>query len=120
MFVLSAVLVTLATAVQGVATWGFFEDLNALVGMDPAQMENLATGPLLATLQSALIGYTISGFVSFLITTILNGLLIHAVSQAVIGRKMSLDRKSTRLNSSHVSSSYAVFCLKKKNSKRQN
>src|SRR5690606_41618767 len=26
-----------------------------------------------------------------------------------------LDRKSTRLNSSHVKSSYAVFCLKKKN-----
>src|SRR5437868_10735433 len=26
------------------------------------------------------------------------------------------DRKSTRLNSSHVSSSYAVFCLKKKTS----
>src|SRR5690625_6609811 len=25
------------------------------------------------------------------------------------------DRKSTRLNSSHVASSYAVFCLKKKN-----
>src|SRR5437868_10577863 len=29
---------------------------------------------------------------------------------------VTLDRKSTRLNSSHVSSSYAVFCLKKKNS----
>src|SRR5699024_11866470 len=28
------------------------------------------------------------------------------------------DRKSTRLNSSHVSISYAVFCLKKKNSTR--
>src|SRR5699024_11471557 len=27
---------------------------------------------------------------------------------------LPLDRKSTRLNSSHVSSSYAVFCLKKK------
>src|SRR5207249_10957429 len=27
----------------------------------------------------------------------------------------TLDRKSTRLNSSHVSISYAVFCLKKKN-----
>src|SRR5207249_6135321 len=27
---------------------------------------------------------------------------------------MSVDRKSTRLNSSHVSISYAVFCLKKK------
>src|SRR5699024_8558793 len=28
--------------------------------------------------------------------------------------KRQLDRKSTRLNSSHVSISYAVFCLKKK------
>src|SRR5690625_6799181 len=28
------------------------------------------------------------------------------------------DRKSTRLNSSHVAISYAVFCLKKKNEKR--
>src|SRR5690625_5632388 len=28
-----------------------------------------------------------------------------------------LDRKSTRLNSSHVAISYAVFCLKKKNAK---
>src|SRR5437868_2415395 len=28
--------------------------------------------------------------------------------------KMKTDRKSTRLNSSHVSISYAVFCLKKK------
>src|SRR5438477_8358831 len=27
------------------------------------------------------------------------------------------DRKSTRLNSSHMSISYAVFCLKKKNNK---
>src|SRR5699024_12025115 len=29
-------------------------------------------------------------------------------------REMDRDRKSTRLNSSHVSISYAVFCLKKK------
>src|SRR5438874_4090120 len=29
----------------------------------------------------------------------------------------SLDRKSTRLNSSHVEISYAVFCLKKKKKK---
>src|SRR5690625_6273361 len=28
------------------------------------------------------------------------------------------DRKSTRLNSSHVASSYAVFCLKKKKSEK--
>src|SRR5690606_5092153 len=30
------------------------------------------------------------------------------------GIRADLDRKSTRLNSSHVKSSYAVFCLKKK------
>src|SRR5699024_11623283 len=30
------------------------------------------------------------------------------------------DRKSTRLNSSHVSISYAVLCLKKKKGKRKN
>jgi len=30
------------------------------------------------------------------------------------------DRKSTRLNSSHITISYAVFCLKKKNHKRMN
>src|SRR5688500_20090381 len=31
------------------------------------------------------------------------------------GGGTSLDRKSTRLNSSHLVISYAVFCLKKKN-----
>src|SRR3989337_2899591 len=31
----------------------------------------------------------------------------------------ALDRKSTRLNSSHGSISYAAFCLKKKNKRRQ-
>src|SRR5258708_14033920 len=31
---------------------------------------------------------------------------------------VSLDRKSTRLNSSHQIISYAVFCLKKKKNKR--
>src|SRR3712207_8536318 len=30
------------------------------------------------------------------------------------GRRRLLDRKSTRLNSSHANISYAVFCLKKK------
>src|SRR5690606_41659972 len=30
------------------------------------------------------------------------------------------DRKSTRLNSSHVKKSYAVFCLKKKTKNRRN
>src|SRR2546430_11561430 len=33
------------------------------------------------------------------------------------GRRLWRDRKSTRLNSSHSQISYAVFCLKKKNTK---
>src|SRR3712207_8291805 len=32
-------------------------------------------------------------------------------------RDPDLDRKSTRLNSSHANISYAVFCLKKKNNR---
>src|SRR5690625_7016389 len=32
-------------------------------------------------------------------------------------KAVGIDRKSTRLNSSHVAISYAVFCLKKKNTK---
>src|SRR5437667_9224920 len=31
------------------------------------------------------------------------------------GAVLRPDRKSTRLNSSHITNSYAVFCLKKKN-----
>src|SRR5207249_886849 len=34
------------------------------------------------------------------------------------GQRGRLDRKSTRLNSSHVSISYAVFCLTKTNTRR--
>src|SRR5207253_10660031 len=33
---------------------------------------------------------------------------------------LTIDRKSTRLNSSHVAISYAVFCLKKKKEKKEN
>src|SRR5690349_23152090 len=36
------------------------------------------------------------------------------VTQLVGSEPETEDRKSTRLNSSHVESSYAVFCLKKK------
>src|SRR5438876_7763436 len=34
--------------------------------------------------------------------------------RAAFSRRVGRDRKSTRLNSSHPSISYAVFCLKKK------
>src|SRR5204863_5822840 len=38
---------------------------------------------------------------------------VRAVAFAHAGRLAREDRKSTRLNSSHVEISYAVFCLKK-------
>src|SRR5699024_321316 len=37
-----------------------------------------------------------------------------STAQKLDAQSTALDRKSTRLNSSHVSISYAVFCLKKK------
>src|SRR5437868_15369929 len=37
--------------------------------------------------------------------------------EGILPLRQNTDRKSTRLNSSHVSISYAVFCLKKKKKK---
>src|SRR5262245_63808469 len=39
----------------------------------------------------------------------------HVYGGARAGLRLATDRKSTRLNSSHLGISYAVFCLKKKN-----
>src|SRR3712207_7888815 len=46
-----------------------------------------------------------------------DGLEDQQIARAVRSRASALwlDRKSTRLNSSHANISYAVFCLKKKN-----
>src|SRR5699024_11295077 len=44
--------------------------------------------------------------------------LRHAAHCMFMGFTGAEDRKSTRLNSSHVSISYAVFCLKKKKKNR--
>src|SRR5690606_40970266 len=42
----------------------------------------------------------------------------HPAASGIRQLHPDLDRKSTRLNSSHVKISYAVFCLKKKNNRR--
>src|SRR5258705_7104040 len=39
---------------------------------------------------------------------------VHVQLRLLAGRTDTADRKSTRLNSSHLGISYAVFCLKKK------
>src|SRR5690554_7768248 len=57
--------------------------------------------------------------------TVVSGIAEFFEPEAIVGRQVSIlvnlaprnikgDRKSTRLNSSHVRISYAVFCLKKK------
>src|SRR5690625_6311283 len=52
-------------------------------------------------------------FLAFFLTNILDmiGLRSEDTSYATFGEP-ALDRKSTRLNSSHVTNSYAVFCFK--------
>src|SRR5438874_9857701 len=44
---------------------------------------------------------------------------VRACALRLLRRLGGRDRKSTRLNSSHVETSYAVFCLKKKNEKKE-
>src|SRR5436305_2805456 len=45
--------------------------------------------------------------------------LLNDSSAAARQVRVGPDRKSTRLNSSHVRTSYAVFCLKKKNRSKE-
>src|SRR5437867_10795179 len=50
----------------------------------------------------------------------LTNVILHSANSILVlvfARKLRLDRKSTRLNSSHRTISYAVFCLKKKKKK---
>src|SRR3712207_8406385 len=44
---------------------------------------------------------------------------VGTTATSVLALVLSLDRKSTRLNSSHANISYAVFCLKKKKRMRR-
>src|SRR5699024_12612433 len=58
----------------------------------------------------------ISPLVSFVLMLLLEVIIGYGGMRVSSGALSAgdLDRKSTRLNSSHVSSSYAVFCLKHK------
>src|SRR5690625_6771495 len=44
-----------------------------------------------------------------------DSMTVVAAALKILTKERREDRKSTRLNSSHVAISYAVFCLKKKN-----
>src|SRR2546422_7145403 len=49
-----------------------------------------------------------------------DGLTKHVSDERIKQRLATIDRKSTRLNSSHGYISYAVFCLKKKKKQEHN
>src|SRR5699024_11494848 len=55
--------------------------------------------------------YKIFGNIPYNIST---DIIRKVVFESIADESYLIDRKSTRLNSSHVSISYAVFCLKKK------
>src|SRR5262245_62722281 len=57
------------------------------------------------------------GFLAWLLATCPDAKLWAPVRAVELARKAVTDRKSTRLNSSHLGISYAVFCLKKKKKK---
>mgnify|MGYP000267586535 CR=1 FL=1 len=81
-----------------------------------------AIGLALADILAGDPGYAVTTFVLKFLIGITCGAVAHKVFKLRdLDRHSSgyLDRKSTRLNSSHVSISYAVFCLKKKKKKKK-
>src|SRR5439155_15675092 len=61
------------------------------------------------------LAYFAAGPANFLLNVSFNPFVYASLLQVGVARQLTkLDRKSTRLNSSHVAISYAVFCWKKK------
>src|SRR5690625_5512256 len=67
----------------------------------------------LTVLVLAIAGFDVSGWTKDKASN------IPIVSSFITTEEEKKDRKSTRLNSSHVAISYAVFCLKKKKEERR-
>src|SRR5690625_6257700 len=74
-----------------------------------------ASAPLTVLAGGAPTNYAVAGLLGVPIGYVVLGIIL-ALFAVGYGRMASQiqDRKSTRLNSSHVAISYAVFCLKKK------
>src|SRR5690625_5787450 len=83
-----------------------FPFLDKMIGEDAFTAYQNALGPASAATLSIMGTFVIIG-IGYKLTERYGG-------EAIYGGVVALDRKSTRLNSSHVAISYAVFCLKKK------
>src|SRR2546422_2648376 len=69
--------------------------------------------PYTTLFRSTKLGWTIAGA-----ALVAGALFLDALREVHEGINVGIDRKSTRLNSSHGYISYAVFCLKKKKTSR--
>src|SRR5207302_6734854 len=101
-----------AAAVQNGATLQVGVKFNQF--LDPVTSANAANYTLAhGSVSSASYDATTLGGVILTVT----GLTVGQANSVTVSnvRNDDKDRKSTRLNSSHVKISYAVFCLKKKN-----
>lgn len=93
---LSAIVVLLMGIIEGLTTYGAFEDMNRLLGRLEQTTDPEAVFDDFAALGSSLLlSGGVSTLLTFLATTILTGLLIHAVSQSVIGRQTTLGQTWT-------------------------
>src|SRR5207249_5717526 len=97
------------------------EEIAALRGTRPSSLKELLTHRSFSRLLRAMLVSSLGDWVGFVAVASLvadeggERLGALAVAGVMLARLLpSVDRKSTRLNSSHVSISYAVFCLKKK------
>src|SRR5690606_40804167 len=109
-------LLALATTVQSVAGWQPWRWLQRRLQQQPPGAALMQLQPVLMA-RAAHTGGTL-----FAVTGLLTLLVLLVIQDLAFGWSTTLntaaqsyhgDRKSTRLNSSHVKISYAVFCLKK-------
>src|SRR5690625_7046121 len=101
-FILIASLIIVVTMIPGFAHWLYSQKVNT------DRWRLFWNGVLIAC--GLIVAFTLYGWGGLILITLgINNLA------AMYREKYQPDRKSTRLNSSHVAISYAVFCLKKKN-----
>src|SRR5690625_7079361 len=96
------------------------KDCNALTLPSPNVTNTTATAPI-RTAKNARnhLGGFLSPEIAIEIVSDIESVVVNTKTVVTIKNNTpNTDRKSTRLNSSHVAISYAVFCLKKKNQKQ--
>src|SRR5207249_8158719 len=85
-------------------------------GLPVTEMTEPAFAPIARPIRYG-VGLTRSGPSAASSTGVTTRQIVSFTNRADRSPPPTTDRKSTRLNSSHVSISYAVFCLKKKKNK---